>query len=139
MKSQTHQQLIHSIFTETKLEFIPALCAFDVGAGAGAVAAAGAGVCEGAGGVSAVAADASAISAGTTGTEATEARVAFDAGAGFTAGLGAGFGAGLGVGCCTGRNKMSNTKAYHVKLVYILDCRISQEIFIKARTSTKFK
>ena len=131
MKFQTHQQLIHSISTETKLEFIPALCAFDVGAGAGAVAAAGAGVCEGAGGVSAVAADASAISAGTTGTEATEARVAFDAGAGF--------GAGLGVGCCTGRNKMSNTKAYHVKLVYILDCRISQEIFIKARTSTKFK
>ena len=115
MKFQTHLQLIHSIFTETKLEGIPAVCAFDVEAGAGAVAAAGVGVCEGADGAGAIAADASAISAGTTGTEATEARVAFDAGAGLTVGLGAGlgaalgagFGAGLGVGCCTVQNTRS--------------------------------
>ena len=111
MKFQTHLQLIHSIFTETKLEGIPAVCAFDVEAGAGAVAAAGVGVCEGADSAGAIAADASAISAGTTGTEATEARVAFDAGAGLTvglgAGLGAGFGAGLGVGCCTVQNTRS--------------------------------
>lgn len=97
-----HLQLIHSIFTEPKLEGIPALCAFNVGA----VAAAGVGVCEGAG-ASAVAADASATFVVTTGTEATEARVAFGVGAGFEGGLGTGleadFGAGLGVGCCTAR------------------------------------